>query len=368
MTQAITGHLYSYSNRGMRSNNPRTANKKLFPACRALMARFEKEGFPIETKFTSAQDISDYFGAERIICLRCGKPYKSLAAHITRIHGWTADEYKEFYGLAWRTGLSCTETKAVRSANGKRLDEMGVGLAAMSKADRDQARAKAHRTKHRKITVANLDRAKRRVVELNGGREFTPDEFNEVLRLMASRDQTAKEVLKTASLPSMTMFYTRIRADRTFAARYEATVESLSFAAQIRCQMLGERFKAECLRLRTEGNTVAEVARMLGASNQTVINNTPAFEKPLSTHCIRGHLKENGRCRICNTEHKRNSKGSLPRSLSAKTLIPSNCDDCGSSIEIARLRGVNRIKLCEECRHTRTKDSYRRYKQRRNAA
>lgn len=270
MTSSLSGRFSSFDNRGMRSGTPRTASKKLSHILRALSARALEQGFPVETKFTTAKEMADYFGGERVICLRCGKPYKSLALHITRIHGWTSDEYKQFYGLPWRTGLSCTETKGLRSDSAKRTNEAGRGLAAMPKADRDAARALAHKAKHRAKTPAVLDGAKRRLVERNGGREFTQADFEPVLRLMLERDQTAKEVLSSGDLPSVTALYARMRDNPDFAGRYAATVEALSFAAQKRAQMLGRRFSSECFRLRGEGKTYAQIAELLHVEKMTV--------------------------------------------------------------------------------------------------
>ncbi|RWL14870.1 MAG: hypothetical protein EOR57_31485 [Mesorhizobium sp.] len=302
MTGPLSGNLFSFHNKGMRSNNPRTASKKRGHAIQSLMARLGEEGFPIEAKFTNPEDIADYFSGERIVCLRCGNPFKSLGSHINKIHGWTADAYKEFYGLPWSTGLCGAASKAIRSEHGKRTWESGVGLAGMSAPDRDHARALAHRSKHRPVTAANLNRANRLVLRINHHKNFTQADYDAVLRLMLERDMTAKEVLGAPDLPSVTMFYAQMRANPVFASEYAETVETLSFAAQWRCQGFGKRFATECRRLRDEGKTVAEAARMLNTSKTTVLKWSGGFGKPIRTHCRRGHPKEVGRsnCKVCN--------------------------------------------------------------------
>jgi hypothetical protein len=271
MTSPITGKLFSYSNNGMRSNNPRTANAKLFAVNHALAARFEEEGFPIETRFESDADVAAYLGAERIVCLRCGKPYKTLAMHLVRIHGWTADQYKQFYGLPWRSGLSCVETKSKQVENGKRSFEEGFGVGGLSDIERKTFRDMAHRAKHRPHTPSNIARGRTRFVARNGGMVMDEEAYDAVLCAMTTHDITAKEALALTGKPSMTMFYKRTRIDAAFQAKYHAVVDSLSFATQHKCQMLGNRFSAECMRLRADGMLVKDIAAKFNVNKMTVV-------------------------------------------------------------------------------------------------
>lgn len=352
MTKPLTGNLYSFSFRGMRSNNPRTANAKLYAVLLALARRVGQEGFPIEAKFETPEEIADYFSGERVICLRCGNPYKSLAYHLKRIHGWTAEEYKEFYGLPWRRGLDCAETKGVKSENGTLTMAAGKGIGGMSVDERNEARVLAHKAKHRPRNPAAIVRARRLVVANAGHEIFNSEDFYKVLRRMVAEDKIASELFGVDGLPKQTTFYAFRRSDAAFDRAYQEAVEALSFAAQSRGQLLGARFRAEALRLRNEGNTIQQAADMLGVSYQTVINNTVGdwVKPPLADHCGRGHPKQPGKpCRICNTEDARRKRGSLPREISARTLIPSNCADCGTEILVNRLRGLKRARRCAPC-------------------
>lgn len=74
-------------------------------------------GFPIQSKFSSLNAIHEYLNGDRITCLICGRSYKGLLGHIPK-HGVSADDYKERFGLPFRTGLTSSGTKAKNKANG----------------------------------------------------------------------------------------------------------------------------------------------------------------------------------------------------------------------------------------------------------
>ena len=82
-------------------------------------------GYPKTGAFQTPEEVYDYFNAEKITCLLCGKEYKALAAHL-QIHGISADEYKGMYGLPWRTGLTGTATRALNVEMGKDRHRKGL--------------------------------------------------------------------------------------------------------------------------------------------------------------------------------------------------------------------------------------------------
>lgn len=63
-------------------------------------------GFPVDPWKMSLSEIRDYFATDRLLCLRCGKSYKTLGVHLRAIHSMTDDDYKEAYGLPWSRGLA----------------------------------------------------------------------------------------------------------------------------------------------------------------------------------------------------------------------------------------------------------------------
>lgn len=354
----LTGKPFSYSNRDMRSNNPRTANRKRFNACMALSARFAEIGFPIRTPFTSIDDIKAYLGGERILCLQCGKPYKALNGHL-RVHGMTSESYKKYYDLPWRSGLNCVETKGLQSANGKRIFAEGGALGSQTQEERAAARAKARVTKHRPVTLAHREAAKRNILAMNGNVQWRDADYHRILDMMRERDMTPAEVMALGNLPSFTQFSERRRANPEYRAAYDAVVAGLSDATKRR---LKANWGAEerVADLRRSGLTVEQAAEKLGVSYQTVINHSTAYVKPpLRTTCSKGHpLNEHRRCSICDLEATRKLRGYLPRAEAAKTMVPDNCIACGVPILRSRI-GNSGKKLCAACKKERQRAAVR---------
>lgn len=80
-------------------------------------------GFPIETPFNSIEEVRDYLSAEKIVCLICGKSYKSLGVHLS-VHEVTVDEYHQRYNIPWTYGLVCLPTAGLlSSAVTRRMEE-----------------------------------------------------------------------------------------------------------------------------------------------------------------------------------------------------------------------------------------------------
>lgn len=103
-----------------------------------LYRRKVAKGFPVENKFTDPEQIERYFSEEKIQCLRCGRWYKSLSLHLSKIHGMDSDEYKTIYGLPYYRGLIGSCTREVLKENAKNKYKEGIWEA-------DPERAKAAR-------------------------------------------------------------------------------------------------------------------------------------------------------------------------------------------------------------------------------
>lgn len=82
-------------------------------------------GFPIEECFSTPEKLDEYFGGTKIVCMRCGKKYRTLGVHLKTIHGMEPDEYREIYGIPWTYGLSCAATTQLHSDEAKRKIESG---------------------------------------------------------------------------------------------------------------------------------------------------------------------------------------------------------------------------------------------------
>lgn len=71
-------------------------------------------GYPIDPRQMSLDEVRNYFSGDAIVCLRCGKSYRSLGVHLKMAHSMTDDDYKGMYGLPWSRGLACNESRGLR--------------------------------------------------------------------------------------------------------------------------------------------------------------------------------------------------------------------------------------------------------------
>jgi transposase len=79
--------------------------------------------------------------------LLCGKTYKSLAFHLSKIHHVSSDEYKEMYGLPWLRGLTGTATRALFIEMGKDRHSKGLLYSTSESLAKAHAAAKNQRTR-----------------------------------------------------------------------------------------------------------------------------------------------------------------------------------------------------------------------------
>ncbi len=353
----------TYNNRTARfAGGSRTASKKMYHWKRAAAARQVMPGFPIETPFNIPQDVWDYLNGDTITCLRCGKPYKALVGHL-RVHGWTEEQYKEFYGLPWKTGLTCSSTKSLLRENGLKNVEAGVAFGGLM-GDAETLK-KAHAAKRRKRApylkgVCVLNGAKDPVrVEAGEFLIWVTDDYWRIPERMKTQDRTMSEVCNDEDLPGVAATYVYARKHADFAKSLDCAWEELSFSVQARGQRLGKRFFREAARLRAQGLIAKQIGERLGVHWVTVENHISGVAIPEKTHCPQGHPYLDGarRCKICNTEHARAVRGYLPRAESAKVKISVLCSECGASIERSRLSGRRRRAICNNCR----KEYFRQY-------
>ena len=90
--------------------------------------RLTKSGYPIDPRPFTYDEIKAYQSTERIICLRCGHGFASLAKHLVYVHNVSVEEYKEMYGLPNKRGLgSPTARKNYGRAIGERMRKMIPG-------------------------------------------------------------------------------------------------------------------------------------------------------------------------------------------------------------------------------------------------
>jgi len=77
-------------------------------------------GYPKDFVFKNYEEYKQYFVGDKIICLLCGKNYRSLGNHLRVSHETTIDDYKKKYGILWGKSLICNELTDIRSKLAKK--------------------------------------------------------------------------------------------------------------------------------------------------------------------------------------------------------------------------------------------------------
>lgn len=98
-------------------------------------------GYPKSFVFECREDVDVYLSGDRITCLLCGRDFKALEPHLTKVHDFSADEYREKYGLPYRRGLVSEVLSSNISVRAKKLfaENKDRQLAALEKAKAVQA-------------------------------------------------------------------------------------------------------------------------------------------------------------------------------------------------------------------------------------
>lgn len=240
-----------------------------------LARRVVKPGYPVEPRAMTGDEIKAYFSGDSICCLLCGKNYRSLGLHLSRVHSVSDEEYREMYGLPWGRGLTCHETYEAYSESSKTEEK------------RAHMRAIAHEHRHLALSAirengvrsspaarqANTDR----ILSAAGVRRLTDADFDSFIDAILTGSMPPKEVLKLNGMPRASALRQKVRTDAAFRAKYAAAVESLPFEVQAKHHILDERFKAEVIRLFQEGLSDKEIGARLGVTAMTC----NAITKPL---------------------------------------------------------------------------------------
>lgn len=105
-------------------------NRRRFEARSSLekaeWRRICKPGFPVERRLTFAE-VEEYLTQESgIVCLLCGREFRSIGRHVHVIHGMTLNAYRDQFGLPYSRGLDCAEVRELRVNEGKRRLEEGI--------------------------------------------------------------------------------------------------------------------------------------------------------------------------------------------------------------------------------------------------
>lgn len=233
---------------------------------RRAARRHALPGYPVEPRKFSLEEINSYLRDDRIVCLRCGKSYKSLATHINRIHGLTGDEYRDMYGLPWGRGLITPETRQNHSKSTISRIEAGWqprgDLHLMMQAIKKHGhRNQPFRREQNLKNIANL---------LPNGSPYPEDIFDQML-LRISEGRTVKQVCQDHDMPKRTWLQTHFKENPDDRDRLMVLLDTMPFDFQARNQMgFGPRFWSELEKFRRQGLSDHEIAKQTGLAAMTI--------------------------------------------------------------------------------------------------
>ena len=223
-------------------------------------------GFPWDGKFTTQQEIYDYFSGDKVQCLLCGKWFTRLPTHLKMIHEFESDEYRERYGLPWKHALCGKELSLKLSNTMRRRRASGF------RPDIDAARKKSKRaTKRQDQPFFKKLRAENIISGNKKRRKYSEQDYRNVLTVMLAGNMTLVEACEPEEMPSYSRVYEHARENRIFRQALDKTYEKLSFSVQARARKLAEnKFGKAMKSLRQSGFSVPEISRRLGVSENMI--------------------------------------------------------------------------------------------------
>ncbi len=323
-------------------------------------------GYPIEKPFETREQIDAYLKVDRLVCLLCGKTYKSLCAHLL-VHGTNADAYKEKYGLPFGAGLTCTTTKAMNVKHGKRLVEEGIFRPPTPE---EHAAMIAKKAKPRpKPAYAIQEGTLRITTGKKADKIYKDDHYWRVLELAEANNSHPTDYCRNSddSLPSLTMLHKYKAKHPEYKKKYNELVNALPLKIKRKHGKGGNKdFIEKIQQLKNQQKTNAEIASIMGVHEVTIekYNKKYSLTKPPRTTCGNGlHPYPGYRkpCQPCNTINSRKRLGTMDRNISKNLTINRACSDCNATIEVKRIYGAIKPKYCEGCKKRRYYESQNKY-------
>ena len=152
---ALTGTVNHASMRRKSTGLRVLRNKQRYAGRRAIL-----DGFPVEPHPFSLDEVRAYFTGDVIQCLLCGKKYRKLGIHLTKVHEVAVDDYKAMYGLSWRRGLTSEDChRVIGDVALRRIEERGSPTHVITPEEQ--------RRKKRPMTLANRQMSSLRIKIVN---------------------------------------------------------------------------------------------------------------------------------------------------------------------------------------------------------
>jgi len=213
--------------------------------------------YPVAGRAFSLAEVESYFKGDRLVCLRCGKPFRKLGVHLLKIHAMSVDDYRGLYGLPWREGLAGEHCKLLHSQNAKATIKAGKNFGIGGATEMWRLAILAPQ---RKRAAYNRELAMRNV----GAEEYPPEMFDKVLNLMRS-GTLPYEVAKIPGMPGRTWLWAYQKAHPDAKARFLELFDAMPYDYQRDSRLgMGPRFWADVRRLREAGGSDKAIAAQLG--------------------------------------------------------------------------------------------------------
>ncbi len=228
-------------------------------------ARVVLPGFPREGKFQTKEEVDSYFSGDRIQCLLCGKWYRQLGIHLGRIHDVHVDEYREMYGLPWSRGLSCRDTREIKSRVGRQLILDGK----TGHLKRNEPWNQRGPRKHAQPFVRDSMKRHMSLFQSMNPR-YTREDFEKIVDRMRKQQRRLRDVCRDPDLPGIVTYSEFIKKHPELEDDVQQAYFSMPYSLQAKYKKISPRFIEECQRLRNRKITLKKIGEKMGVSASSV--------------------------------------------------------------------------------------------------
>ncbi|OJW82873.1 MAG: hypothetical protein BGO66_03030 [Alicycliphilus sp. 69-12] len=198
-------------------------------------------------RMASLADVRAYLSGDRIACLICGQQVRGVGGHVRMVHGITAREYKQRFGLPVTRGLEPQDVRQRRAESVAATRAAGRLL---------QTPPPCDPTRPGKPEYVHHDM-----------RRTTESDVHAIMGWLSAGD-TITEACERPGMPSWSALHFYLKRSPEMQSRFDALVESLPFAQQARMKKLGARFRTAADAL--AGMTCKAAGEALGVSDDVV--------------------------------------------------------------------------------------------------
>ncbi len=225
-------------------------------------------GFPKEGKFKTMAEVDAYLSGEKIQCLLCGKMFHMIGAqHLQLIHGLTADDYREQYGIPWGRGLIGARRRGKCVLQAKKLIDEGK-FALIAKGEPYPFKINPNKRPVPDCVIDSKTRWKRK-------------DFEALLESIREQQRTLQDVFKDSDLPSGPEWRGYVKRNPEFARKLREVNHRLPYYYQSLIFDFSPRFRIDCERLRTRGMAKEKIAEALGVSISSVSRATRVLDEKM---------------------------------------------------------------------------------------